>query len=134
MDTSKFQDKKEIKKFALYLGLFLLLIGLVQMFFGTTIFGYFFAAGLLILVIGLASPIIIKPVFILFSYLGFYLGKANAAILLTIFFYLFMTPISFLLKFAGKDVLRLKIKKEAESYWIKRETAGFRKKDFENQF
>lgn len=116
------------------MGVFLLLIGLAQMFFGNPVFWYFYLAGLLALVSGIFLPIAIKPVFIMFSYIGFYMGKVNSIILLTVFFYLFIAPIGFLLRFIGKDVLNLNVKKEVKSYWVKREKNDFGKEDFENQF
>lgn len=134
MDKSKFNNIREIRKFAIYLGIFLLIIGLAQMFFGRPVFWYFYGAGLVVMVIGLFIPIIMKPIFILFSYIGFYLGMVNSIILLTLFFYFFVTPISFLLKFFGKDILHIKMEKEVASFWTPREKSGFEKKDFENQF
>ncbi len=134
MDTSKFNNKKELRKFALYLGGFLFLAGLVQMFLGKSTYPYFYGASLLVLALGLAWPVAIKPIFMLLSYLGFYLGQVNSMIVLTIFFYLFITPVGFFLKLAGKDALHPAVKKEAKSYWILREGGGFEKKDFENQF
>ena len=134
MDISKYQDKKEIRKNAIYLSSFLLLLGFIQMLFGKNLFLYFYLAGFFVLIIGLFLPKVIRPVIIALHYVGFYLGMVNSKILLIIFYYLFVSPIGFLLRLIKKNPLDLKIKKDAGSYWIKRENVGFEKKDFENQF
>ena len=48
--------------------------------------------------------------------MSFYVGQAMGMVLLTIFFFLFVTPLALVLRFAGKDVLRLK-RSKGESYW-----------------
>lgn len=134
MNISKYQDKKEVKKNAIYLGGFLLLIGFIQMFLANSAYLYFFLAGFFVLIVGFFLPDLIKPVIIGLAYVGFYLGEINGKILLTTFYYFFITPIGFLLKMAGKNPLDLRIQKEAKSYWIKRSDVNFEKIDFENQF
>ena len=74
MDKSKFNNRKEWIKFAIGLSIILALIATIQYFYDHTIYIYLYVSSILILLIGLISPIIIKPIFILFSYLGFVLG------------------------------------------------------------
>lgn len=51
--------------------------------------------------------------------LGELLGKIIAPIVMLIVFFIFVTPISFLVRIFGKDLLGLKLNKEQKSYWIK---------------
>jgi hypothetical protein len=47
---------------------------------------------------------------------SFYFGKIVGTVLLSVFFLIVITPISLLMRLAGKDLLNLK-KRNAETYW-----------------
>jgi hypothetical protein len=47
---------------------------------------------------------------------SFYFGKVIGTVLLSVFFLVVITPISLLMRMAGKDLLHLK-KRSAETYW-----------------
>ena len=51
---------------------------------------------------------------------GEILGKIVAPIIMALVFFIILTPISFIVRILGKDILRLKFSKN-ETYWIKRE-------------
>jgi hypothetical protein len=48
--------------------------------------------------------------------ISFYVGQAMGMVLLSIFFFLCVTPLALVLRVLGKDVLRLK-RSKGESYW-----------------
>ena len=72
MDKSKFNDKNEWRKFGIGLGIILSVIATIQLIIGRELYPYFYGAGIFVLLIGLILPILIKPLFILFSYFAFY--------------------------------------------------------------
>ena len=74
MDKSKFNDKKEWRKFGIGVAAILAVIATIQLIVGKELFIYFYGVAVFFLFFGLLLPIIIKPVYILFSYLGFVLG------------------------------------------------------------
>jgi hypothetical protein len=49
-------------------------------------------------------------------------------------FYLIITPIGFVIRLTGKDLLRLKFDPGCHSYWIKREPPGPDKASLIKQF
>ncbi|MBT4936735.1 hypothetical protein HON22_02355 [Candidatus Peregrinibacteria bacterium] len=49
------------------------------------------------------------------------LGFINTKILLTLVFFLVITPIGLIMRLFGKDFLRKKMNKKIHSYWIQRE-------------
>ena len=53
------------------------------------------------------------------------LGWFSTRIVLSLFFYLIITPTGLLMKLLGKDLLDQKINKSARSYWIKRDLNKF---------
>ncbi len=67
----------------------------------------------------LLFPQSLKPLYLLWMKIGHILGWINSRIILGIFFYLILTPMSFLMKLAGKNPLE-KSKEGATTYRIDR--------------
>ena len=53
---------------------------------------------------------------------GEVIGGVISKVIMMILFYVMFTPISFVLKLLGKDLLNKKIDKNASTYWVTRET------------
>jgi hypothetical protein len=66
--------------------------------------------------------------------LGILLGKVVSPIALGILFYCVITPIGLIIRFTGKDPLRLKFNPDADSYWIPRDPPGPAPDSMTNQF
>jgi hypothetical protein len=82
---------------------------------------------------------ILKPVLLaglnrLWIKLGVLLGKAVSPIALGILFYVVITPIGLIIRFTGKDPLRLKFSPDADSYWIPRDPPGPAPDSMNHQF
>lgn len=81
----------------------------------------------------LAQPIL-KPLYIGWMKFAFALGWLNTRILLTVFYYLVITPIGLVIRLTGKDLLSRKLDRNAPSYWIRRAPAPFDPAQYEKQF
>ena len=134
MDKSKFNNKNEWRKFAYALGILLILIGTVQLILGATVYVYMYIAGGIVLLAGLAAPVLIKPLFIVFSYIGFGINWLITRMILTIVFYLVITPIGWGLKITGKKFLDIIFPGQVESYWISRSDGVATKENFRKQY
>ncbi len=134
MDKSKFKDKKEWRKFGIGVAAILSVIATIQLIVGKDLYPYFYGVAAFFLFFGLLLPIIIKPVYILFSYLGLILGWFMTRVILSILFYIIFTPIGLILKLFGKHFLDLKINKKAETYWLDKKIETINKVHFERQF
>ncbi len=128
---SRFNDKKEWRKFGFAAAVIMLAIGTIQIFTGKDLYRYFFAIGGIFAFFALVAPVILKPVFILFSYLGIVLGWIMTRVILTILFYLVFTPTGLILRLFGKNLLDMKIDRNTPSYWKKKDTD---KGSYENQY
>tara|TARA_B100000035_G_scaffold288821_1_gene274744 strand:- start:653 stop:1036 length:384 start_codon:yes stop_codon:yes gene_type:complete len=85
---------------------------------------------LFFLVLGLLNSKILSPLNKLWFKFGIFLGKIISPIILGIIFFLVVTPIGFIMRILGKDVLNLKYNKN-KSYWIKKNGP---KSKMKNQF
>jgi len=134
MDKSKFNNKKEWRNFGIGVSIILSVIAVVQWYFDSGLYLYFFITAAVLLLCALIIPIILKPLFILFSYLGFVLGWIMTRIILTILFYLVFTPIGFLMRLFGKKLLDTSFDRTTKTYWMDREKTEFPSVNYKNQF
>ena len=89
---------------------------------------------LLALAIGIIAtlvPRVLRPLNQLWFRLGLLLGVIISPVAMAVVFYLVITPIGLIMRAAGKDLLRQKIDKQADNYWIERKiTIGSMKNQF----
>ena len=85
---------------------------------------------LIFLILGLINSRILTPLNKLWFKFGILLGKIVSPIIMGIIFFLVVTPIGFIMRILGKDVLNLKFNAN-KSYWI--EKTGPKSK-MKNQF
>ena len=64
---------------------------------------------------------------------GFLLGKFVSPLILGIFFFVLITPVSLVTRLCGRDILFLK-KRSVNSYWLDRDQTHFSHDSFKNQF
>ena len=85
---------------------------------------------LIFLILGLINSRILNPLNKLWFKFGILLGKIVSPIIMGIIFFLVVTPIGFIMRVLGKDLLNLKFNAN-KSYWI--EKTGPKSK-MKNQF
>jgi len=134
MDKSKFNNKKEWQKFGFGLSAIVLLIMVLQFLFRQEFSWFLLICSLFLVLISLRLPVVLKPLFILFSYIGLVMGWVMTRIIITLLFYLVLTPIGLIAKVAGKNFLDTEFKKNQESYWKEVPASRIDKSDYEKQF
>ncbi len=134
MDKSKFNELREWRRFGIVLGIILAIIATVLLIKGKSTYLYFYGAGLFSVLVGLVVPVIMKPVFILFLYIGHGLGFVMTRVLLSILYYLVMTPIGLIARLFGKHFLPVKFSGGESSYWLETSRIDDEKENYENQF
>ena len=127
-------SKKDLRKFGITVGSVLVVLAIVFYFLDRSYFIYFGAAGLVLIIMGFISPVILKPLNKVWMGLAIVLGWLSSRIILIVVFYLVLTPISLIAKISGKKFLDLKYKSEKDSYWIKREIIKPDRSSYEKQY
>ena len=128
------ESKRDLRKFGLTIGIAFIVISIVLMISRKDSALYFGASGILITIVGLTLPKILKPLNKAWMTLSIILGWFMTRVILIILFYIALTPISLLSKLFKKDFLELKLEKDKQSYWQKRERKKFDPADYERQF
>jgi Saxitoxin biosynthesis operon protein SxtJ len=111
-----------------------LLVALGPLRHGQTPRSWAFAVASVFALIALLKPILLSRLNWLWTKLGILLGKVVSPIALAILFYGVLTPVAVVMRFTGRDPLRLKLDPEADSYWIERKPPGPPPDSMTNQF
>ena len=108
------------KSFGILFFIVFLIIGLWPIFFSEKIRLWSLIISFFFLFIALSKPSILDPLNKIWIRIGYLLGKLIAPIIMSLIFFILVTPISFLVRCFKKDLLSLSFSKEKVSYWNKR--------------
>ena len=117
------QTRTAMRKFGITMAVALTIIAAVVFFFGAHPERALWLGGIgaAFLVFGLTTPPILKPIHFVWMGLALVLGFFMSRILLTLLYFLILTPIGLFMRLTGKDLLNIKLQPESTSYWIPRE-------------
>ena len=125
------KSKENNKGFGLLFFIVFLLIGLWPLIKGESPRILFFPIALVFLILGLMNAKILNPLNRLWIKFGEKLGIIIAPVVMFLVYFAILTPVSFIVRICGKDLLGLKFLKKKETYWIKRKkNLGSMKKQF----
>ena len=114
-------DKKNSNKgFGVLFFIVFLLIALWPLVKGDSLRIWSLLIAIIFLVLGLLNSKILNPFKRIWIKFGEILGKMIAPLVLSIVYFIVITPIGLLLRIFGKDLLGIKFLKK-KSYWIKRD-------------
>lgn len=125
---------KELKEFGVVVGAILIIIGDVAMLRHRGYYPYLISIGSLFVLLGLVKPSILLPLQKFWMGLGIFIGFFVSRIILSVLFFGVMTPIGFLMKLFGKDILDEKMDRSTGSYWNSWHAATRTKESYENQY
>ena len=97
-----------------------LIISLWPLKSGNTLNFYFLIASVVFLILGVFNSKLLSPINKAWIKFGEILGLIIAPIVMGIVYFAILTPVSWIVRLAGKDLLGLKFLKGKETYWIKR--------------
>ena len=78
-------------------------------------------ASLIFLVLGVLNSKLLTPLNKLWIKFGIFLGAIVSPIVMGIIYFIVLTPIGALMRFLGKDLLRINKSKSLTTYWINRD-------------
>lgn len=123
-----------VKKTGLTVGVVLILVSLLLWYFGKYSFMYFSIAGGLFVILAFIAILVLRPFHKLWMMLALLMGFVMSRVILTILYYLVLTPIGLIAKLVGKKFIPLGFDKNANTYWEKRENTAKQQIDYERQF
>ena len=126
--------REELKKFGITVGIALGVLGAFFLWRERWFYHYFLAASISFIIFGIAIPSILMPVQKAWMAFAIVMGFLMTRLILSILFYLVVTPIALIAKLFRKDFLDIRIDKEAQSYWRPRTNKMADKSTYERQY
>ena len=105
------------RSFGIVFFIVFLLIALYPLIFGAEIRLWSLIISFIFLILGIIKSKILTPLNKIWFKFGIFFGKIISPFIMGIIFFLVVTPIGFIMRILGKDVLNLKFNKN-KSYWI----------------
>jgi hypothetical protein len=127
-------EKSDLRKFGITIGLFLMILAGVLFWRGKETFEIFLVSGLALLALGLTIPVVLKPIYWIWMILAVILGWVMTRVILSLLFYIVITPIGFFSRLSGNRFLDLDWDKSKDTYWNYRTTNQLNREDYERQF
>src|SRR5215471_12065642 len=124
----------DLRKFGLIVGGGFISLGLLLLLWHRSSYLAFCGSGALLAAFGVIWPRALKYVYSAWMELAFTLGFVMSNVILTLFFFLFVTPIGLLARLFRKDFLARKCDKRAASYWTPHERDVKTANTYERQF
>ncbi len=113
------KPKSSSKSFGILFFIIFLVIGLWPLINEGQIRLWSLIISFILLIISFVKPNILSPLNYAWIKLGEILGRIVAPIVMFIVFFLVVTPMSFLVRIFGKDLLNLRFN-NSKSYWLKK--------------
>jgi hypothetical protein len=112
----------------------LALIGVLKLYRGNASGLYWIAAAVPFLICAYLWVAPLRPLNVIWHRIGIFLFNVINPIVMAIVFFASVVPIGLLMRYLGKDPLRLKFDRAARSYWIERDPPGPAGETMKNQF
>lgn len=126
--------KKDLKMFGLTVGGVLFALGGVLWYFEKANFHFFLIIGAVLAATGLIFPRLLFPLQKAWMTFGVIMGWVMTRVVLSLLFFLVMTPMSLVLRATGKKFLDTGIDAKSKSYWSRRQAGPADKATYKKQF
>ncbi len=124
------KNKSSNRSFGIVFFIVFLIISFYPLVNGGSLRLWSLAFSIIFLILGLMNSKILTPLNMMWFKFGIIIGKVISPVIMLFIFFLVVTPIGFIMRIIGKDVLKLKFSKN-QSYWV--EKVGPKSK-MKNQF
>ena len=126
--------KSDLRNFGITVGIILLVISGFLFWKEKESFQILLTFGVTFCILGIAIPFILKPIYWVWMIFATILGWIMTRVILSLLFYIILTPIGLISRFFGKQFLELQWDKSKESYWNFRTNENLQNENYEKQF
>jgi len=124
MAKKKQTETQQLRKFGTVMAVAFTVLGALLLWRGREWAQYLLYTGGAFLALGLVAPKVLGPIERVWMKLALLLGTVMTTVILTLTFFLLMTPMGLLLRLLGKDLLGMRGDPELETYWVPVEEDG----------
>jgi hypothetical protein len=127
-------EKAKLREFGITLGCAFGVLGGLLLWRDKSHYVYFFAASGVFFLLGLAVPVVLRPVEKAWMKLSLALGWVMTRVILTVLFFAVFTPIGAVSRLFGKRFLCLETDESCDTYWEYKEPRELKESDYERQY
>ncbi len=127
-------EKSDLRKFGITIGTIFLIVAGFFFWKEKESFQLFLTIGITLFAVGIVIPVILKPVYWVWMVFATVLGWFMTRVILSLLFYVILTPIGLIARSFGKQFLDLKWNKTDNTYWNHHSESIFKKENYEKQF
>lgn len=127
-------EKSDLRKFGISVGIILMLIAGFLFWKEKESFQILLTIGVVLCIFGVAIPAVLKPIYWIWMILATILGWIMTRVILSLLFYVILTPIGLIARFLGKQFIELRWDKTYSTYWNYRNKDEFEKEKYAKQF
>lgn len=113
----------DLRKFSWLVGGILLIIGGVVWYRDAGWYPVLLGIGGVLVVVGTVLPLAVKPFYYAWMSLAVVLGFVMTRVILSLFFFLVLTPAGLFFRLIRRDALHRKFDPQAPTYWVKKHYA-----------
>jgi len=124
----------DLQKFGIIIGVILWIITGFFYWKGNESFQLFLIIGTIVFVLGITIPGVLKPIYWVWMIFATIFGWIMTWLILSLLFYVIITPIGLFSRLFGKQFLELKWKHSQQSYWNMKTHGASNKKKYERQY
>lgn len=126
-------SNKNIRSFGITIGMILFLTSSILVYYDNLAYQFVAIIASIFIVLGFLFPLLLKPIYFVWMVFAAILGWIMTRLILSLVFYLLITPIGLVTRMIGEDFLALK-KKNLDSYWNYRDISNESNQDYEKQY
>jgi len=127
-------EKSDLRKFGIIVGIVLLIIAGFFFLKEKESFQLFLTIGTVLFVTGIVIPFTLKPIYWVWMVFSTILGWFMTRVILSLLFYVILTPIGLIARSFGKQFLNLKMDHSKQSYWNMKTVEASNTQNYEKQF
>ena len=127
-------EKSDLRKFGIAIGTIFLIVAGFFFWKENESFQLFLTIGITLFAVGIVIPVILKPVYWVWMVFATVLGWFMTRVILSLLFYVILTPIGLIARLFGKQFLDLKQNHSQQSYWNIRTVEASNTQNYEKQF
>lgn len=119
---TKEKTEKQLREFGQVMGLALNLVTALLIYKGSSNWFYVFVVSMMFILLSIFAPKTLRRAEALWMLLGDKMSFVMTKVVLAVTFFLFITPLAFLVRLFGVDLLKIKaVNQQKKSYWIIKE-------------
>ena len=120
---------KDFRSFGITIGIILLIVSAVLLYYNKESYQSLAIIASTFIGLGIILPVLLKPSYLVWMTFAVILGWVMTRVILSIVFYLIMTPIGLITRLLGEDFLALN-RKDSNSYWNYRDSSKELNQDY----